>query len=365
MTSSDRKRYLPTAKLVKLFSVAVLCVLGVLCGSNASRVHAAVEPHVLKFATLAPEGSTWMKVMNELNDELQKKTDGRVKFKMFAGGIQGDEKDVVRKVRIGQLQAAGFTGVGLGQIAPAVRILDAPWLFRSSAESDFVQKKFAKELDEAVLKGGYVNLGFTDLGSVYVFSKNKISSPDDMRRQKMWVWEGDPIAQAAYAALGVSPIPLSIVDVMSSLETGLIDAVYGPPMGVIALQWFTRTKYIYNVPIADSNGAVLVSKKAVDELSQADRKTLLELGAKYMKKLNELSRKENADALVSLQKQGLQLSEKPSQAQLEEYEALGRKARQSLVGKLYSQQLLDSVEKALAEFRAKPRAKPKAKPKKR
>ncbi len=313
----------------------------------------AAEPKVIKLATIPPEGSTWMKVLHELADDVAKQTDGRVKLKLFAGGVQGDEKDVVRKIRIGQLQAAGFTGVGLGEIAPQVRVLDAPWLVRSAAESDYLQKTFAKQFEAAFEKGGYVNLGFTDLGFVYVFSKNKVQSPEDMRRQKMWVWEGDPVAQAAYKALGVSPIPLSLVDVMSSLETGLIDAVYGPPMGVVALQWFTRTKYIYNVPIADSNGAIVVSKKALEGLSEQDRKTLLELGAKHMKKLNELSRRENEEALKSMQKQGLVLSAKPTPEQLKEYEQLGKKARESLVGTLYSKEFLDQVEQALSAFRAK------------
>src|SRR5437868_8211079 len=119
-------------------------------------VSASAETKTLKFATLAPEGSSWMKTMTALNDELQQKTGGAVKFKFYPGGVSGDEKDVVKKVRIGQLQAAGFTGVGLGEIAPEVRILDAPWLFKSDAEVDFVYKTFAKQLSGAVDKAGYV-----------------------------------------------------------------------------------------------------------------------------------------------------------------------------------------------------------------
>lgn len=311
----------------------------------------AAEVKTIKFATLAPEGSTWMKVMNELNDELQKTTHGSLKFKFYAGGVSGDEKDVVKKIRIGQLHAAALTGVGLGEISPEVRVLDAPWLFRTTGEVDAVIEKFRPQLNAALEKGGYVPLGFTDLGWVYVFSKNPVNAPDDLKKQKMWVWEGDPIAQAAYSALGVSPIPLSIVDVMSSLQTGLIDGVYGPPMGVVAFQWFTRTKFIYNAPMADSTGAVVISKKFVDGLSAADKKILLDLGAKHLKRLNELSRKENAEALAAMQKQGLKLGEKPTADQVKQYEELGKKARRELVGRLYSKELLDGVEKALEALR--------------
>ena len=156
------------------------------------------------------------------------------------------------------------------------------------------RKRFDKEFTAAIEKGGYILLGWTDLGSVYVFSKSPIKGPEDMKKAKMWVWEGDPIAQAAYKAIGVTPIPLLVVDVLASLQTGLIDAVYGPPMGVIALQWHSRTKYIYNVPIAESTGAFLLSKKFFAELSPEEQKILLEVSAKHQKTLSDLSRSENA-----------------------------------------------------------------------
>jgi TRAP-type C4-dicarboxylate transport system substrate-binding protein len=312
----------------------------------------AAETRLLKFATLAPEGSSWMKTMTALNDELQQKTGGAVKFKFYPGGVSGDEKDVVKKVRIGQLQAAGFTGVGLGEIAPEVRILDAPWLFKSDAEVDFVYKTFAKQLNAAIEKAGYVLLGWTELGPVYVFTQSPLNEPEDMRSQKMWVWEGDPIAQAAYKALGVSPIPLSVVDVMSSLQTGLVNGVYGPPLGVVALQWFQRTKYIYPVPMARSAGAVLLSKKAFDELTPDQQKALLDTAGRHLKQLNEKSRQENEEALKSLEKQGLKMTAAPSAQTLKRLDDLGKKARRELAGRLYSPKLLDEVEKALSELRS-------------
>lgn len=305
----------------------------------------------IKFATLAPEGSAWMNVMKELDAELQEKTGGKLKFKMYPGGISGDEKDVVKKVRIGQLHAAGFTGVGLGEIAPEVRILDAPWLFRDDSEADYIYKNFDKELTGAIEKAGYVLLGWTELGRVYVFSKDPIDGPESMKKAKMWVWEGDPIAQAAYKALGVSPIPLSVVDVMSSLQSGLIDAVYGPPMGVVALQWFTKCRHIYSLPMADSAGAVLISKRFFDSLPADHRRILREASAKHLRRLTLISRQENEKALETLQKQGLKLSAKPTPEALKRYQDLGRLARRELVGKLYSAQLLDQVEKALESLR--------------
>ncbi|MBI4349399.1 MAG: TRAP transporter substrate-binding protein DctP [Elusimicrobia bacterium] len=313
---------------------------------------ASAQSSVVKFATLAPDGSTWMKVMHDFNKELQEKTGGKLKFKFYPGGVSGDEKDVVSKMRIGQLHAAGVTGRGLGEVAPEVRVMDAPFLFRTTAEIDHVQAKFSKIFDGYLEKAGFVSLGSAEVGLVHVFTNHPVRETADMKRSKMWVWEGDPIAEAAFEVLDVNPIPLSLPDVMTSLQTGLIDSVYGSPMGVVAMQWFTKTKYIYSVPMANASGAILVSKKFLDALPAESRAALLELGRKYTEKITELSRKENQDALAALQKQGLTVTQPSSADILAKYEELGKKARRSLVGRMYPADLLDQVEKAVAEIRS-------------
>ena len=316
-------------------------------------VPAGAQTTAIKFATLAPDGSTWMKVLTELSQDLEKQSEGKLKFKFYPGGVAGDEKDVVKKIRIGQLHGAGFTGVGLGEIAPETRLLDAPWLFRSRSELESVRTKFTKELQAAVEKGGFILLGWTDLGSVYIFSKDAIAGPADMKKEKMWVWEGDPIAQAAYKALNVNPVPLSVVDVMQSLQTGLINGVYGPPLGVVALQWHSKVKHIYSVPIAESTGAVLISKSFFDKLDPAQKKLLLDVSAKHLKRLNEQTNSENDKALSALQKQGLELAAEPGADVRRKYEELGAGARKELAGKLFSVELLGKFEKELAALRAR------------
>lgn len=327
-----------------------LLAAGLLAAAAAAR---AQDARVIKFATLAPSGSTWMNVMADFSRDLERETGGRLKFKFYPGGVAGDEKDVVKKIRIGQLQAGGFTGVGLGEVAPETRLLDAPWLFRSRAELQHVRRAFAADFDKAVGAGGFVVLGWTDLGDVYVFSKDPISGPDDMKKAKMWVWEGDPVAESAYKALGVSPVPLSVVDVMQSLQTGMIDAVYGPPLGVVALQWFQRVKNIYPVPMAESSGAVLISKTFFDALPPDQRRTLVALSTKHLQRLNELTDVENDKALASLQAEGLTLAARPGADVYRRYETLGRSARRDLAGRLYPRALLDAVEKELTAFRAR------------
>jgi TRAP-type C4-dicarboxylate transport system substrate-binding protein len=306
----------------------------------------------IKFATLAPEGTDAMKLMREVDSEVRARTGGGVGFKFYPGGRQGDEKDMVRKIRLGQLHAGGFTGVGLGEIAPEVRVLDAPWLFRDSREVDLVTGAFSKEFEAAFSENGFVLLGWTEVGFVHVFSKAPVRSAKDLRSLKLWAWEGDPIAEAAFKAVGVHPIPLSISDVNTSLQTGLINAVYASALYAIALQWHEKTRFILGPPIAHASGAVLISKKAFDALSPDQQAALRDASRGRLRKLNDLTRRENASAIETLKKMGLCVTELSSKAEAEAFSEAGRRARRELCGRLFPEQFLTRVEKSLSEFRA-------------
>jgi len=305
----------------------------------------------IKFATLAPEGSTWMKVMQEWNKELLEKSGGKLRFRIYSGGISGDEKDVLRKIRLGQLQAGGFTGVGLGEIAAQVRILDTPFLFQNVEEVDYIYNTFEKEWEDAFKKSGYVLLGWTEVGFVYFFTAKPIQGLMELKGIKMWIWEGDPIAEALFKSLDLSPIPLSITDVMTSLQTGLIDGVYCSPLAAIALQWFTRTKFMYDFHLANASGAVLISKPFLDKMPKDLQTLLLTTGKQHLNRLTQLSRKENKGAIETLKKNGIKLISLNFTQEVEDYKAMGEKARRLLVGKLYSEDLLDKIENALKQFR--------------
>lgn len=311
----------------------------------------AAAQTVVKFATLAPDGSTWMKAMKQFTDEATAKTAGRVKFKIYAGGVSGDEKDVVRKIRLGQLHAGGFTGFGIGEIAQEARLLDTPFLFKNAREIDHVHKALDADFRKIFEGRGYVLLGWAEVGNVNIFSNIPVTKPEDLRNVKMWLWEGDPIAEATFHALRIKPIPLSITDVQTSLQTGMINGVYGSPLSVIAMQWFTRMKYVFSLPLTNASGAVLISKKLFDSLSKEDQKAMLDLGEKHFRALTLQSRKENEESVGILKKKGLIFTEPASPAVVKDLEAAGQTARLSLVGKLYSRELLEKVDSALKAFR--------------
>jgi len=309
------------------------------------------QEFVIKFATVAPEGSTWMSIMRQYDAAVRKESGGRIGFRIYPGQVMGDESAVLRKIRVGQLQSGGFTGVGLGDVAPLVRILDTPFLVNSADESDHLYSKFGKEFEAAFEEGGYVLLGWAEVGFVHVFTKKKITKPEDLSSIRMWTWEGDPVAAAAFSALDINPIPLSITDVYSSLQTGLIDAFYTPPLAALALQWFTQVKYVVQVPLANSAGAVLISKKFFDKMPADLQEILVRNGKKFMAELTGLSRRDNAKAMETLSRQGIE-GIPVGKSDLARYVEAGERARQALAGKLYSKEFLAQVEKALQDFRA-------------
>jgi TRAP-type C4-dicarboxylate transport system substrate-binding protein len=308
------------------------------------------QQYTIKFASIAPEGSTWMNVMKELDAAVQKESGGRIKFRMYPSGVQGDEKTVIRKIGVGQLHAAGFTGVGMGEIVPKVRILDTPFLIRSSEEADNLYQMFNNEMEQAFEANGYILLGWAEVGFVYVFSNSAINKPDDIKHIKMWVWDGDPVAETAFRALDLKPIPLSFDNVRTSLQTGLINAFYTTPYAAIALQWYTQAKYMVDFPLTCSAGAVLLSKKYFDTMPKDLQEILLRNGRIYMKKLTEAGRLDNKNSLMELKKRGITFT-KTDDKEVQSYVEAGIRARRMLVGKMYDEDFMNRVEKATEDFR--------------
>ena len=303
----------------------------------------AAETQRIKFATLAPEGSSWMKVMHRLSDEVEKKTEGRVKFKFYPGGVSGDEKDVIRKMRIGQIHAAGFTGVGMGEILPEVRVLDLPFLFDTDAQISHVYEKMNAHFAAAYEKKGYILLGWVPVGWVHIFSNQKIQTVADMKRTRPWMWEGDPLVQATYDALGVKPLPLSITDVLISLQTGLLDTVYASPQGALALQWFTKVKYMSRVRMGYATGGVLITKRKFNALPDDCKDVLKNLSGKHLQELVRIIQQDNQASIEIMEKNGVVQTDPPTPAQNDAFHQAGAEARKQMVGKLFPQKLLDEV----------------------
>ena len=327
-----------TIKRTDVLLTGILIMTGLLCLLTSGVSDAAVR---LKIATLAPDGTTWMNIMKKMADDVSAKTGGEVNLKFYSGGVMGDEGDVIRKMRFGQLHGGGFTGRGLGEILPEERVVELPFLFDNYSEIDCVQKKLHNHLSEAFAQKGFVLLGWAESGFVYVFSNKPIRKTADLNGVKMWMWEGDPLAKALFKANGIVPVPLDLPNVLTSMQTGLIDAVYSTPYALVALQWHTRVKYMVKTKLTYGSGAILVSKKEYDKLSSTQKDELKKSAAKYTKELNRLTRQENDDALNVLKSAGIQIIDQVQDTQKIRQQSTS--IYQKLVGQLYSSELLDKV----------------------
>ncbi len=337
------------------FSKAIAFTVALALGAGSTApVHAKKKPKPatqIKFATLAPEGSTWMKTMRAIDDELRAATDNRIGFKFYPGGVQGDEKDVLRKIRSGQLHSGGFTGNGLGALVPDIRVLELPFMFESLDELDALRNQTKAEWIAKYDEAGYVLLGWADVGFIHLFSTKPIANANDMNAVKMWVWSGDPLAEVFFKSFDVAAVPLAAPDVLTSLQTGIIDAVYASPLAAVALQWFTRVKFMTDVPITHGLGAVLVSKRALGKVSAEDLETLQNISWEQLRKLTETTRRQNLEAIEEMKKENIQVVT-VSEADRSAFLTTGRDAWQMGVGKLYSQELLDRMQSLLSQQRA-------------
>lgn len=329
------KRYIALAALL----LTVLAVPGSLA--------AATE---VKLAILAPERSAWHNIMVEWDRELRAKTSGRVGLKIYAGGVLGDERDIIRKMRIGQVHAAGFTGLGLGIVNPEVRVLELPMLVSSYKEADALASRLQPKLEAGFAKAGFILVGWAETGFVNIFSNSPIASRADMDGKKMWAWEGDPLVETLYKEFNIVPIPLPLTDVLTSLQTRLIDAVYAPPLAAIALQWFTQTKFITDLKLADSTGGILITKQGLGLMSPIDKDIFLSTGRKYAKQLVDKTRADNEKSYQTLISSGLKSVNVPPE-EVERIRTTSRKVWDSLVGKLYSKALLDEAIAAVESAR--------------
>jgi len=266
------------------------------------------ETYELKFATLMPTGTAWTKILDNWVKEIEQKSNGRIKFKMYSGGVMGDEPDVLRKIRKGQLHGGMFTGYGIGRIYSPARVLEMPFLFKNVDESDYIREQIMPDLEIGFRESGFELLGWPEVGFIHFFSTKPITSIDDIKTLRIWLWQGDPLGEAFFKAAKIDPVPLSIMDVYTQLSAkhGSIDTVYTSTFGAIALQWYSKLKYATRIPLTNAIGGVIVSNKFYNSLP-ADLQQLLKTTGKTMSDEIRLNaREENRKSIGILEKNGIE-----------------------------------------------------------
>lgn len=313
---------------------------------------AAGAPVQLKIATITPDGSSWMVEMRAAGAEIEKRTAGRVALKFYPGGVMGNDESVLRKIRIGQLHGAAFPMGSLGDVYPDSRVWGLPMLFRDSAEVDHVRAEFDKAFTDGLDAAGFVNFGFAEGGFAMVMSVNPLRSIADAKQQKVWVPEGDPVSYALMQALGVTPTTLPLTDVLTGLQTGLINAVGSSPLGAVAFQWHTKVRYVTEVPLVFLAGVFTIDKKAFARVDAADQAVVREVLTGTFRKLNVQNRKDNEQARAAMLKAGIQFIQ-PSADEV----ARWQKSADSVAVKLgaegkFDPKLLERMRARIAAYRA-------------
>ncbi len=235
------------------------------------------DAQTLRIATVTPENSQWMKDMRASAKEIKERTDGRVKIKYYGGGAMGNDKQVLAKIRLGSLAGGAFTPLALASRYPDLNLYGLPLVFNSEEEAAYVRDQLDERLEQGLEENGFVNFGFAAGGFAVLMSNTPITSLEDMKGKRVWVPEGDPISYASMEALSLAPVTLPVTDVLTGLQTGLIDVVAMSPIGALVLQWHTKIKYVSELPLAYTLGFMAVDEKAFNKLSDADKAIVQEV----------------------------------------------------------------------------------------
>ena len=303
----------------------------------------AAQARTIKIATISPEGTFWMKQMRAGAKEIKERTQGRVKFKFYPGGVMGNDDNVLRKIRIGQLHGGAVTLGTLSQSTPDTTIYGLPFLFSSIDDAAEIRKTTDPMLLKEIEDNGFVSFGIAQGGFTYLMSKQRVNSLDDLKQQKSWVPEKSDVGLSVYSYIGVTPISLPLSDVLTGLQTGLINTIITSPIGALALQWHTHVEYVVDLPLNYLSAMMIVDKKVFDKLSESDQAIVREVMGKVYEKIGEQNRVDNIAAREALINQGVKFV-KLSDKEKQEWDELGVAVHKDMIKKYkYSEDLYRAV----------------------
>ena len=328
----------------------LVCVAALMLAPKAA-VLQAQAPARVRLATLAPKGSSYHQILLAMGEKWRQAPGGGASLTIFADGSMGGEADMVRRMRVGQIQAGMLTVVGLSEIDPSVSALqNMPMMFRSLDEVDYIRQKLAPSIEKKFLEKGFVVLCWGDSGWVRFFSKEPVIFPADLKRMKLFTWAGDAKQLDIMKAGGYQPIPLETNDILPGLQTGLINAVPSTPFYALAGQFYSPASHMLELNWAPLVGGVVVTRKAWDSLSAEARDAMMKAATEAGEQIKAKSRGESNQAVETMRNRGLTVH-----AATPEVEAAWRKAAEEVYpkirGAIVPAEMFDEVIRLLQEFR--------------
>jgi TRAP-type C4-dicarboxylate transport system substrate-binding protein len=313
----------------------------------------SADARTIKIATIVPDGSAWLLEMRRAGKEIERQTAGRVKLKFYPGGVMGNDKTVLRKLRAGQLHGGAFTSGALTAVYPDVELYSLPLLFRSYEEVDYVRERMDDKLKLGLAEAGFVALSISDGGFAYMLSQMPLRRVKDMVGTKVWLPEDDVMSQVTLDIAGVSPVPLAISDVYTALQTGLVNTVAAPPMGAIAFQWHTKVRYLTDVPLMYLVGVLALDRRIFEKLSPEDQAVLKRVVGEASGRLEQESRTGEENAKQALRKQGIEFVMASSDEEITLWHNISQQAIVKLRAmNRYSEAMIEELLHHVESFRA-------------
>lgn len=323
-----------------------LLVLGLFFAPDVNLPSAGAQQAIeLRIATLAPDGSSWMRVFNAWNTSLRQATNNRLSLRFYAGGSQGDERDFVRKMRAGQMDGAVVTTTGLGIMVRSALVLATPGLITEYAQLDRVRQRLASTFDQQFTENGYKLLGWGDAGQMRLFSVDRIQRPSELASHRPWVWRDDPVYTEYFQAMNANPVRLGVPEVLPGLQTRMVDSLFTSAIAGVSLQWHTRTRFASRQTFNILVGATVISKQKFDSLPPDLQQALVDTAQRAHLSAQRLIQRDDANAFNTVQQRGVQVNDLGSHYQ--EWMTAARTARERLAGRVYPRALLDQVTQAM------------------
>ncbi len=307
---------------------------------------------IIKLGTLAPEGSPWYDTLRDVAEAWHVASDGSIEVRIYPGGVAGDDASLIRKVRIGQLQAAAVTTDGLSRVVPDIMALHLPMLVRSDEEFDYLKSQVLGDLEAQFAAVGLKVLNWTDAGWIRFFCNVPVSHPNDLRPLKIFVWAGDTASAQAWRDSGYQPVPLAATDILGALQSGMIDCVPTVPVAALSFQWFGLARHMTELRLAPFMGATVISERTWRSISEPLRASMVLIAQDHGRRLQERVRALDQEAIEVMQQYGLEVHEVSEDA-VTLWEADARAGYESYRGAVVSPEFLARIEQILSEHRAR------------
>lgn len=306
----------------------------------------------IRLATLVPSGTSYHHSLQAMGEKWKQASNGSLTLTIYADGTMGSEAEIVQRMRVGQLQAAVLTVAGLSEIDPSVGALQKmPLMYRSLDEAAFVRSKLAPDLERRLADKGFVVLFWADAGWVRVFSKEPGTLPQDFKKMKIFVTAGDDPQSELFKSVGYNPVLLEWSDALTSLQTGMIDAVPTIPLQALTGQFYLSTHHMLELNWLPLVGALIVTKKTWDALPQTEHESMLKSALECGQEFQVQGRQENQEAVEAMQKRGLQVHAVSPEAELE-WRRFSESVYPKIRGNIVPADTFDAVVQILRDYRA-------------